>query len=104
MSIKSIRFLNNYSGFCSSLSEATRRKLIALGIDPSTVHSESEARALIKNILELRENSNIKVSFSKEKQIVSQNTNIQTQTKENSENMLSILDYESNLKRIIMGL
>lgn len=105
MSINSIGFQNSYlciSG--SSLSEATKRKLIALGIDPSTVHSESEAKALIEQVLELRKSSNqpIPVEFKNEVNI--NKNSIEKQTEENSENMLSLLDYDSSLKKIILGL
>jgi len=41
--------LNTYHSFSSSLiSEETRRKLISLGIDPSTVTSESQAKIIIE--------------------------------------------------------
>lgn len=51
-------FINSvgaYYGYFGSncLSEETRRKLIALGIDPSTVASEAQAKALIEKILQI---------------------------------------------------
>ena len=49
MAINSIGFLNSYS--CSGnalISEETRRKLIALGIDPSLATSEAQAKVLIE--------------------------------------------------------
>ena len=104
MSIRTIGFINsNFCVFGSSISEATKRKLIALGIDPSTVHSESEARSLIEGILALRKNANIPVLFEEEKLKVSDAKNV-SQTNQNSENMISLLEYDSNLKRIILGL
>ena len=51
MSIRSISFHNSdffYGG--SNLSEATKSKLIALGIDPSNVTSESQAQVIIEAI------------------------------------------------------
>ena len=103
MTIRPIKYLNNYCCFShSSISESTRRKLIALGIDPSTVHSESEAQAIIERILELRKNANIPNTFEKEKSKISNKT--ETQTLINSEKMMSMLNYDSNLKRIILGL
>lgn len=46
--------VSQYSGFCilggSSLSEETRKKLLELGIDPSTVSSEAQAQALIASV------------------------------------------------------
>jgi len=104
MSIRTIGFIN--SNFCvvgSPISEATKRKLIALGIDPSTVHSESEARSLIEGILALRKNANIPVPFGDEKTKISEIKNV-NQTNTNSENMISLLEYDSSLKRIILGL
>lgn len=103
MSINSVGFSNSYICFCgSSITEATRRKLIALGIDPSTVSSEAEARAIIERVLEARKNAGLPVPFEEEKNKIKQN--ITTQTEENSENMMSMLNYDSNLKRIMLGL
>ncbi|MDE6138127.1 MAG: hypothetical protein K2F57_01495, partial [Candidatus Gastranaerophilales bacterium] len=50
MSINSIGNLSGFIVIQDRLSEQTRRKLIALGIDPSTVSSESEALRLIDSI------------------------------------------------------
>ena len=61
MSINSIGQLGSYGGggFGSGgISEETRRKLIALGIDPRTVTSEAQAQALIQNAIKIRKSSN----------------------------------------------
>lgn len=50
MSINSIGNLSAFIVIPDKLSEQTKRKLIALGIDPSTVSSESEALRLIEAI------------------------------------------------------
>lgn len=50
MSINAIGFNNGYCSSVSSLSEETRRKLLALGIDPSAVMSEAQAQMLIAQL------------------------------------------------------
>lgn len=48
MSINSVSSVSNYSGSGQlQISEATKRKLIALGIDPTSVTSEAQAQSLI---------------------------------------------------------
>ena len=60
MSINSVGNLNGYIHPCGSkLSEETRRKLIALGIDPSTVASEAQAQILIAQLEELKKQAKI---------------------------------------------
>lgn len=102
MSINSVSFINSYS-YCagSPLSEATKRKLIALGIDPSTVHSEAEAKALIDNIVQMRQQANIPVPKG-----ISPKADKKEELKEaeKTENMLSMMNYESEVKKIILGL
>ncbi len=61
MSINSIGQIGNYGGGGfggSGISEETRRKLIALGIDPRNVTSEAQAQALIQNAIKIRKASN----------------------------------------------
>lgn len=50
-----INSVGSYYGYTGSngLSEETRRKLIALGIDPSTVTSEAQAKILIEKLLQI---------------------------------------------------
>ena len=105
MSINSIGFSNAYLCFSgSSLSESTKRKLIALGIDPSTVQSESQAKAIIEQVLELRKSSNQPIPAEFKNSIELNKSAAENQTADNSENMLSLLDYDSSLKKIILGL
>jgi len=61
MSINTIGQLNSYGGGFGGggISEETRRKLIALGIDPRTVTSEAQAQILIKNAVQIRKNSKV---------------------------------------------
>lgn len=61
MSINSIGQIGyNGGGFGGSgISEETRRKLIALGIDPRTVASEAQAQALIQNAIKIRKSAKI---------------------------------------------
>ena len=54
MSVNSIGFLGGYYYNNSGLSEETKQKLIALGIEPSTVVSEAQAKVLIENILKIQ--------------------------------------------------
>lgn len=55
MSVNSIGQLGSYDGgFGGGISEETRRKLIALGIDPRAVTSEAQAQMLIKNAIQVR--------------------------------------------------
>ena len=50
-----INSVGSYYGYVGSncLSEETRRRLIALGIDPSTVSSEAQAKVLIEKLLQI---------------------------------------------------
>lgn len=52
MGINPASLINSYFGAGNStLSEETRWRLIALGIDPSTVNSEAQAQIIIQNVL-----------------------------------------------------
>ena len=62
MSVNSIGQLGSYGGGGfggGGISEETRRKLIALGIDPRTVTSEAQAQMLIKNAIKIRKSAKI---------------------------------------------
>lgn len=63
MSINSIGQIGSYGGSdfggSGGISEETRRKLIALGIDPRTVTSEAQAQMLIKNAIKIRKSAKI---------------------------------------------
>ena len=102
MSINSINSIGNFYVPCAhTLKEETRRKLIALGIDPSTVSSESEAQMLIEQITQRKvaQFKEAKKQAAAQKQINNVN-----QTEKNSQDMISLLDYDGNMKRIILGL
>ena len=60
MPINSIGQINSFGGsFGNSdgISEQTKRKLIALGIDPRTVTSEAQAQILIQEAIKIRKSS-----------------------------------------------
>ena len=60
MSVNFIGQIGSYGGGFGGggLSEETKRKLIALGIDPRTVTSEAQAKVLIENAIRVRKASN----------------------------------------------
>jgi hypothetical protein len=66
MSINSVNSICGYST-TSYLSEETKRKLLALGIDPSTVTSEAQAKKLIEKA---QSNSSIKETTKTENKTV----------------------------------
>ncbi len=102
MSINSIGSIGGYFGSCAHvLKEETRRKLIALGIDPSSVSSESEAQMIIEKITE-RKIAQFKEA--KKQAMTDKQVNHVNQTKKNSQDMLSLMNYDGDLKRIILGL
>ena len=99
MSINSVGNLNGYIRLCGSkLSEETRRKLIALGIDPSTVTSEAQAQILIAQLEELKKQAKIQPINTDSN--INQNLN----TKENENFMLAMLDFRGNINRLLFGL
>ncbi len=86
----------------NTLSEETRRKLLALGIDPNTVTSESEAKRLIENIEQLKairkvnNESNSKNTCTDEEELRIK--------KRNEEAVFSILNMNANVNKFILGL
>lgn len=81
MSINSISTTSvNYSDISqlSKISEATKRKLQALGIDPSSVTSEAQAQTLIasaqqrQQVQQTQQSSNEKKTTSSESELISQ--------------------------------
>jgi hypothetical protein len=78
MSINSISSICGYSS-ASYLSEETKRKLLALGIDPSTVTSETQAKKLIEKA---QSNSSVKETTKAEnKTVCSSESEILTKAK-----------------------
>lgn len=84
MPINSIGQISSYENFGfgafgGGISEETRRKLIALGIDPRTVTSETQAQMLIKEAVKIRKNSKIPLPLEVcqgEQQIISKANNL----------------------------
>ena len=64
MSINSIGFFGNCGNSKSRLSEELRQKLLALGVDPSSVSSDAEAIALIEAILQTQITTEVKSTKS----------------------------------------
>ena len=89
MSINNIGSLSGFIVIQDRLSEQTRRKLIALGIDPSTVSSESEALRLIESIERKKE----------VQKVDNENTK-----KLNQEAIFSMLNMSANVNKFILGL
>ena len=96
MSINSVGNLSGYIHLCGSkLSEETRRKLIALGIDPSTVASEAQAQILIAQIEEMRKQAKIQPLDS------AKNTNEDFNSERNEEYIISLMNFNANINRAI---
>ena len=102
MSINSIGNLSGFIVIQDRLSEQTRRKLIALGIDPSTVSSESEALRLIdsiekrKAVQKVDNDSNSKNTCTAEEDL--------KEKKRNEEMIYSMLNMSANVNKFILGL
>ena len=86
-SIRSLGFVNSYIMPCSTvLSEETRRKLIALGIDPSTVKSEAEAKKLI------------------EKAQKTQPIKVESYPEYDEKTVFGLMNFDGEMNRLILGL
>lgn len=101
-----INNVSNVSGFLvstgNSLTEETRRKLLALGIDPTTVCSEAEALILIRKfenkiaVQQTTNESNSKNTCTAEQDL---------QEKERVEaNIYNMLNMTANVNKYILGL
>ncbi len=102
MSINNIGSLSGFIVIQDRLSEQTRRKLIALGIDPSTVSSESEALRLIELIERKKEVQKVD-NQSNSKNTVSGEEEVSTK-KRNEEAIFSMLNMSANVNKFILGL
>ena len=101
MAINPSSFINSYFGAGNSLiSEETRRKLIALGIDPATVTSEAQAKILIQNVQKARKMEAENLSSS-EIDTKEQNSEV---VKINENFILQSMNFEANINKIILGL
>lgn len=80
MSINSVSFsFGNVAG--THLSEETKKKLIALGIDPSTVTSEAQAKALITNA-EIKQQTVSKSKKTESKTVCTSESEVMTKAKQ----------------------
>ena len=102
MSINSIGNLSAFIVIPDKLTEQTKRKLIALGIDPSTVSSESEALRLIEAIERKKEVQKVD-NESNSKNIISNEEEVNTK-KRNEEAIFAMLNMSANVNRFILGL
>lgn len=102
MSINSIGNISAFIVIQDRLSEQTKRKLIALGIDPSTVSSESEALRIIETIEHQKEVQKVD-NESNSKNTVCDEENVRTQ-KRNEERIFSMLNMSANVNKFILGL
>lgn len=102
MSVNNISCIGCYVSTNSRLKEETRRKLLALGLDPSTVTSETEAQTLIKNAQQKQEiqktenQSNSKNTCTGEEDI--------KRTAENETAVYNMLNMNANINKFILGL
>lgn len=86
----------------NTLSEQIRKKLLALGIDPNTVKSETEAISIIRNIennkavQKIDNESNSKNTCTAEEELKTK--------KQNEENIYLMLKMTANVNKFILGL
>ena len=131
MSINSIGTQVNYESYnsystTSSLSEETKRKLLALGIDPKTVTSEAQAQILIENAVKMQKTQNltpsVKCECSSSNELMTRADKIEkdhlTQYKTEAQNlgcdinnltshensMYAAMNYSANLNKMMLGL
>lgn len=96
MSINSITSFGIFG--ISYLSEETRRKLRALGIDPNSVTSESQAQLLIKNALKLQQ---VEEAQSFEQKMISES---ESELNKNEDVVLQMLNMTANVNKYLLGL
>ena len=95
--------LNKYQCFASSLiSEETRRKLIALGIDPSTVSSETQAKILIAKAEGTYKSLNIENTKTTESEELNDKNEDENKNTENA--ILLSFVYNAEINKVILGL
>ena len=96
MSINSIGYFGIFGG--GYLSEETKRKLRALGIDPMKVTSESQAKILIRDAL--RQQALTEVETFEQKMI----TEAEEELKHNGDAVFQMMNMTANVNRYILGL
>lgn len=99
MAINIINFSNGYSSSGMALiSEETRRRLIALGIDPAIVTSESHARTLIERAEKAQKIENSQNNLQNNTNITTQENNIKIET------LYLTMDYNAVMNKMLLGL
>ncbi|MBQ8459626.1 hypothetical protein IJ541_05945 [bacterium] len=96
MSVNGIGSFYIFTG--SALSEETKRKLRALGIDPQNVTSESQAYILIKDALRKRA---VDEAQTFEQKMVSE---AESETNKNYDVIVQMLNMNANVNKYILGL
>lgn len=84
------------------ISEETRKKLIALGINPNTVTSEAQAQALIAKI-EKTQSVKEPTNESSSKNTISSEQDYETQ-KNNENAIFSMFEMDANLNKLLFKL
>ena len=96
MSINSIGYFGVFGG--GYLSEETKRKLRALGIDPVNVTSESQARILIQDALRKQKLTEVETF---EQKMVSE---AESELKDNGDTVFQMMNMTANVNKYILGL
>ena len=96
MSVNSIGFFGIFGG--GYLSEETKRKLRALGIDPVNVTSESQAQILIRDALKKQKLT--EVETFEQKMI----TEAESELSKNQDAVFQMMNMTANVNKYILGL
>jgi hypothetical protein len=96
MSVNSIGYFGIFGG--GYISEETKRKLRALGIDPVNVTSESQAQILIRDAL--RKQKLTEVETFEQKMI----TESESELHKNQDAVFQMMNMTANVNRYILGL
>lgn len=100
-----INNIGNVSAFIvipNKLTEQTRRKLIALGINPNTVSSESEAIRIIEAIERKKEIQKVE-NESNSKNTVCDEEEVRIK-KQNEDALYSMFNMNANINKFVLGL
>ncbi|MBR6301570.1 hypothetical protein IKR55_02420 [bacterium] len=96
MSVNGIGYFGIFGG--GYLSEETKRKLRALGIDPVNVTSESQAKILIRDALKKQALTEVETF---EQKMISE---AESELKNNSDTVFQMMNMTANVNRYILGL
>lgn len=96
MSVNSIGYFGIFGG--GYISEETKRKLRALGIDPINVTSESQAQILIRDALKKQTLTEVQTF---EQKMVSES---ESELKDNGDTIFEMMNMTANVNRYILGL